>query len=217
MAKSAWSVADAKQAALSEVRGTQGYSRFASAFVASSQSLQFNDVCGDFVPFLPAGGGRVLDAGAGTGQNAAALAQRGYSVVAVEPLEAFLAAARAAYSDLPIDWLNGSLPSLECLELKHGRFELILIIGVWHHLDCAERVSALVRLASLLTPGGVCALTLRNGPAGMGTHVHDIDIGQTVMSAEVAGLQCVYRREDQPSILRGKPGVSWGRIVLKKP
>ena len=46
------------------------------AFIETSRNLSFATVNGDFVEFLPATPGRILDAGAGAGQNAAALARR---------------------------------------------------------------------------------------------------------------------------------------------
>ena len=201
---------------MNETPGTIGYDRFVSCFVETSQSLSFNEVCKDFLEFLPPIPGRVLDAGAGAGQNSAALAELGYSVVAVEPMTDFLDAARIAYSNLPITWLSGSLPKLDCLESDQSKFDLILVIGVWHHLNEAERTQAMERFASLMNSGGICALSLRNGPAGMGSHVYPTDASHTVKQAKKYGLECIFILEDQPSILSNKDDVTWARLVFKK-
>lgn len=201
---------------MSKIPGTKGYDKFVSCFVESSQSLSFNEVCKDFLDFLPPISGRVLDVGAGAGQNSAALAELGYSVVAVEPMAEFLDAARIKYSDLPITWLSGSLPMIECLGPDQMKFDLILVTGVWHHLNEAERALAMERFASLLNRGGTCALSLRNGPAGMGTHVYPTDASQTVKQAKKWGLECLCKLEDQPSIIRNKDGVTWARLVFQK-
>jgi 2-polyprenyl-3-methyl-5-hydroxy-6-metoxy-1,4-benzoquinol methylase len=201
---------------MNEILGTKGYDRFVSCFVESSQSLSFKEACKDFLEFLPPISGRVLDVGAGAGQNSAALAELGYSVVAVEPMPEFLDAARIKYSSLPIRWLNGSLPMIECLAFDQRKFDLILVIGVWHHLNEVERAQAMEKLASLLNNDGICAFSLRNGPPGMGTHVYQTDASHTVKQAKKLGLTCIFMQEDQPSILKNKDDVKWARLVFRR-
>lgn len=201
---------------MNKVPGTEGYGRTINRFIEGCQALNFYEVCKDFLDFLPPVPGCVLDAGAGVGQNAAALAKMGYSVTAVEPLADFLAAARTKYSGLPINWLMGSLPMLECLTSREKQFDFILVVGVWHHLDERERALAMERLVYLLNSGGKCALSLRNGPAGMGTCVHQTDADYTVKQAKEWGLKCVFRLDDQPSIFSNKENVKWVRLVLLK-
>ncbi|MFM7600712.1 MAG: class I SAM-dependent methyltransferase, partial [Pseudanabaena sp.] len=68
------------------VPGTEGYQRSIEPFIQTSQALSFNVVCSDFLRFIPAPPCRVLDIGAGAGQNSAALAALGHAVTAVEPM-----------------------------------------------------------------------------------------------------------------------------------
>lgn len=198
------------------VSGTRGYERNISQFVTGSQALEFEEINRDFLPYLPAVPSRILDAGCGAGQNAAALRRLGHSVTAVDPMAAFLNAARARYGDLGIVWIEDSLPALASLDSSLAGFDFILIDGVWHHLDYRERGLALARVASLLADGGRCALSLRNGPAGMGTHVYPTNVRDTIRAAEAQGLHCVFSVENQPSILKGKERVSWARLVIEK-
>jgi len=198
------------------VRGSEGYERSVGRFVELSQSLKFEDVCRDFLAFLPKAPGNVLDAGAGAGQNAAALAAMGYQVVAVDPMDAFLEAAQKAYSDTAIVWLNDSLPELKELATIHSEFDFILVDGVWHHLSVTQRRSALKRFWNLLCLGGRCALSLRNGPPGLGTCVYPTSASDTIRDAEAIGFEGIYLAEDQPSVLNGKEDVVWSRVVLER-
>ena len=202
---------------MTTVPGTAGYDRSIQRFIASSQALDFAEVCQAFVDYLPPLPGHVLDAGAGAGQNAAAIAKMGHAVVAVEPMPDFLAAARTTYADLSITWLNDSLPRLEQLGPAPAQFDFILVDGVWHHLDEAARDIAMARFALLLKPGGRCALSLRNGPAGLGTCIYPTDASWTIQQAQVCGLACVFCLENQPSIFSHKQDVIWSRLVLLKP
>lgn len=184
-------------------------------FIEVSQSLSFAQVCADFIDFLPSSPARVLDVGAGAGQNSAALAELGHSVIAVEPMEPFLSAARARFRHLPISWHQDSLPLLESLPVEDD-FGFVLVEAVWHHLDPFERKKALERITSLISSGGTCAFSLRNGPAGQGSRVFPTDSTSVVIEARELGLECVFRRDNLPSILPNKKDVYWSRLVFRK-
>ena len=201
---------------MSFVPGTQGYEKSIRLFVDASQALNFREVCKDFLEFLPVTPARILDAGSGAGQNSAALAEMGHSVVAIEPMEQFLSVAQNIYSHHQVTWLRDSLPLLQHLGEEKEQFEFILVDGVWHHLDEEERACALKRIVHLLTPDGKCGLSLRNGPPGIGTHVFPTEAEHTVQQARRLGTQCVFRIENLPSILPNKENVIWAHIVLQK-
>ncbi|WOO41385.1 class I SAM-dependent methyltransferase [Rubellicoccus peritrichatus] len=197
-------------------KGTEGYENAVNRFIQVSQALDFKETNKDFLDHLPPIPARILDLGAGAGQNAAALAKMGYVVTAVEPMADFLNASRQTYSKYDIEWFNDSLPLIRCLGTKEGQFDFILIDGVWHHLNEIERVKALERLSFLLVGGGKCAISLRNGPPGMGTHVFPTDLDRTIGQAKEYGLRDVLQLDNQPSIFSYKVGVTWGRVVLQK-
>ena len=188
------------------VPGTEGYERSIDRFVEVSLGLDFTTVCKAFIPFLPSPPARILDIGAGAGQNAAALSEAGYAVVAVEPMEPFLAAARARFAHLPIDWL--------CNEKE--TFDFVLVEAVWHHLHPSERAEALENIAPLLAQGGKLAISLRNGPAGLGTRVFPTETRTTLEGARQAGLECICTQENIRSVLPNKDQVRWSRIVLSR-
>lgn len=198
------------------VPGTRGYEASVRSFADASRMLEFDEVCKDFLAFLPLASARVVDIGAGVGQNSAALAEMGHFVVAVEPLGQLLSIARASCSHPQITWLQDSLPLLRRLPPENQPFEFILVEAVWHHLDEVERVRALKSLASLLEPAGRCALSLRNGPPGIGTHVFPTETENTLEQAKRQGMECTFLAENLPSILPHKEDVTWTRIVLQK-
>ncbi|MCG8381038.1 MAG: class I SAM-dependent methyltransferase [Gammaproteobacteria bacterium] len=198
------------------VAGTEGYENYILRFIESSQNLDFNEVCKDFIAFLPSKPAYVLDVGSGAGQNAASLAAQGFTVTAVEPMPEFVDAAKKTYKGSPVKWLSGSLPDISCLSSDSGQFDFVLIDGVWHHLEKAEREMAVMRLSALIKQGGKCAISLRNGPAGMGSKVYPTDSKITVESFENHGFECIFHLKNQSSILPNKENVKWSRIVLQK-
>lgn len=198
------------------VAGTAGYETSIERFIDLSKALCFEQVCKDFMPFLPSRPAMVLDAGAGIGQNAAALAKLGHQVVAVEPMADFLAAAKRLYPAPEVRWLSGSLPYLRCLPEASELFDFVLIDGVLHHLSPEEQDDALRLVYQLLEDGGRCAISLRNGPAGLGHCVYPTDLQRTTQLAVDLGMSVLFSIDGQASIYAYKSEVSWARIVLQK-
>ncbi|WP_309398750.1 class I SAM-dependent methyltransferase [Cerasicoccus maritimus] len=198
------------------VNGIQGYERSVEQFVSSSQQLNFLETNQDFLPFLPPAPARVLDLGAGAGQNSAALANMGFHVLAIEPMPDFLQSAQRTYAGLGIEWRQDSMPQLSSLLGLDNTFEFILADGVWHHLSDEERSLTFERLATVMANGAKLALSLRNGPPGLGARVFPTDVRRTIAQAEAHGLRCIFRIENQRSIYRNKPDVRWARVALEK-
>jgi 2-polyprenyl-3-methyl-5-hydroxy-6-metoxy-1,4-benzoquinol methylase len=196
--------------------GTEGYEKFVPLFIQSSQNLKFDVVCKDFLAFLPSKNSSILDLGAGAGQNSAALDRLGFNVTAIEPMKEFLNAAINQYRDTSIKWLNGSLPDIACLEPHKETFDFVLIDAVWHHLCESERDLATAKISSLINKNGRCAISLRNGPSGMGTRVFPTKSNDTITLFESYGFKCIFSLSNQPSILPHKDKVKWQRIVLEK-
>ncbi|RBP53682.1 class I SAM-dependent methyltransferase [Arenicella xantha] len=201
---------------LSIVAGTKGYEKVVEAFTEASFNLDFEEISSDFLQFLPQAPARVLDAGSGVGQNSAALAKLGHSVVSVEPLNEFLQIAKSKYQGLDITWINDSLPRLNKVDVCAGLFDFVLIDGVWHHLSIEERRHCIRRLAEIVNIEGICAISLRNGPAGAGTHVFSTCNDELATYANEYGFQIVLLLENQSSKMQNKPNVIWSRVALKK-
>lgn len=199
----------------SQTPGTAGYEAATDRFIEATLAINFRKLHKNFLPFLPRNAGRVLDAGAGIGRDAAVLAAMGHTVTAVEPAAGLRNAGKTLYAGAGIEWIDDALPGLVALS-DHHRFDFLLVSGVWHHLKPEEQDKALQRMAVLLQPEGILALTLRNGPAGVGTHVFPTSAARTLNVANSCGLTPRLLLEQQPSLMPGKEQVSWTKIVLQK-
>jgi len=202
-------------APMNQISGTKGYSEVAELFIEASNEIDFRELHQAFIEFIPAKASRILDVGAGSGRDAAALADMGHTVVAVEPIKEFRCAGKERYNSSTIEWLDDSLPMLPQLA-KTNQFDVVLASAVWHHLNHDEQQQAMKRIAQLLISGGIFALTLRHGPAGVGTHVFPTDGQQTIENAKSCGLTPLLHLPNQPSLMSGKEAVTWTRLVFKK-
>jgi SAM-dependent methyltransferase len=96
---------------------------------------------------LPVGGGRLLEVGCGAGEVAAALAQRGFEVVALDTSEAAVESARARGVDARV----ATFPDFDAKP-----FDVVLFVRVLHHVASLEET--LERVRALLRPGGRLAI-----------------------------------------------------------
>jgi SAM-dependent methyltransferase len=191
----------------------QGYAGEADRLAAQYESVTFEEVHRDVLAFIPSGPGAALDIGAGTGRDAAALAARGYRVVAVEPTAELRAHGERLHAAAGIDWLDDGLPDLPATLARGERFDLIFLTAVWMHLDGDERAVGMERLARLAKPGGRVFMSLRHGPVPAGRRMFDVSAEETIALAESHGLSAVHQARG-PDML-GRAEVSWTFLVLE--
>lgn len=194
----------------------EGYQAAATAErIASWEAIDDAVLLRPVIGFLPPPSARVLEIGAGTGRTAAWLANKGYSLSAVEPVTALRSAAQALHFDQPVEWMDDRLPGLPSLE---GRaFDAVLLVAVWQHLPFASREAAMARLATMTASGSVVLMSLRHGPGAPDRPVYPCDPGETVGQAARLGMT-VLHREDAPSLQQGNRamGVTWTWLAFRR-
>ncbi|WP_405774366.1 class I SAM-dependent methyltransferase [Streptomyces sp. NBC_00859] len=193
-------------------RGTAGYAESADALAAQYEEVTFGQVHRNVMRLVPAEPGRILDVGAGSGRDAAALAARGHSVVAVEPTAELRVHGQRLHPDSGIVWVDDALPALT-LSRHPGPFDAVFATAVWMHLDAAERGRAMARIAALLMPGGRFFVSLRHGPVPGGRHMFDVSAAETTELGDAYGLHTVHRSERTD--LHNRGSVLWSCLVLQ--
>lgn len=156
---------------------------------------------------------RVLDIGAGTGRDAAAIAQLGHHVVAVDPSAEMLKLAQALHRNPRIAWLSDALPGLT--KVQGQTFDIVLLSAVWMHIPPAERAQAFHRIAALIAPNGSVYISLRMGPGDPARGIWPVNADEIDMLATSYGLN-VTNLGDQPDLL-GRAEVSWQTLLISRP
>ncbi|MBO1419134.1 bifunctional 2-polyprenyl-6-hydroxyphenol methylase/3-demethylubiquinol 3-O-methyltransferase UbiG [Streptomyces sp. FH025] len=196
--------------------GTAGYGEQAEQLAVQYESVSFAQVHRSLLRrHYPAPPAAVLDVGAGTGRDAAALAALGHRVVAVEPTPELRAVGERLHAGSGVRWVADALPELPVLSAGGERFDLILITAVWMHLAPDEGPPAMDALVRLLAPGGRLALTLRHGPVPPGRRMFDLPPEHTIALATARGLRPIHRGE-RPD-LHGREDVHWTELLLERP
>ncbi|MFE2271088.1 class I SAM-dependent methyltransferase [Streptomyces lavendulae] len=193
-------------------KGIVGYGEAADELVVQYEGVTFDEVHSDVLHLVPALPGRILDVGAGTGRDAAALSGRGHSVVAVEPTRELRAHGQRIHAGCGIDWVDDSLPGL-VLSQHTGQFDAVFATAVWMHLTSAEREVAMARVAALLVPGGRFFIHLRHGPVPNQRRMFDVSAAETAELGRRYGLRTIHRSERRD--LHGRDSVRWSCLVLQ--
>lgn len=194
---------------------TAGYGENAAALVQQYESLRFDDVHRDVLHLFPREPSNILDIGAGSGRDAAALARLGHRVVAVEPTGELRREGQRIHAALPIEWVDDALPRLSAMRSRREHFELILLTAVWMHLDATERPIAMNSIAELLAPGATVIMSLRHGPVPQGRRMFDVSADETLALGRAVGLADSYCGERKDT--QGRDSVSWSVIAMRMP
>ena len=140
---------------------------------------------GRFAALLPPGG-RILDAGCGSGRDARAFRELGFEVTATEPAPR-LAALASAYTGL--DVLVMSFAQMAWREAFDGIWACASLL----HVSRADLPEAVARLRDALTHGGLFFMSFKHGTQEREAHGRrftDLDeAGARRLLAEVGGLE----------------------------
>jgi 2-polyprenyl-3-methyl-5-hydroxy-6-metoxy-1,4-benzoquinol methylase len=199
------------------VRGSRGYAEQAEELAARYEGIDFSAAHQAVLPLLPTAPASVIDIGAGTGRDAAWLAERGHRVVAVEPTEALRSRAIALHPTPAIEWIDDSLPALRRVVAQRRRFDLVMATAVWMHLDAEERRVAMANVVALVAPLGMLVMTLRHGPAPSGRIMFAVSAEETIALAATHGLGLVLNVHAESSQAANRDaGVSWTQLAFRR-
>ncbi|MCF8466684.1 MAG: class I SAM-dependent methyltransferase [Sneathiella sp.] len=200
-----------------ELPGTKGYAEMLDQRIIRYEQLAFREVHSVVLDLIPAVPGHVLEIGAGTGRDAAALADMGHRVTAVEPTDEPRAAAERLHPSPQIDWIDDGLPDLARVVELGAQFDLVMMTAVWMHLDEKERARAMPRIASLIRPQGLLLLLLRHGPLPGDRRMFDVSAEETTGLAMAERLFPI-RNIQRESVQEGnrREGITWTSLAFRK-
>ncbi len=191
------------------------YSKVAEQLISQYESVEFERVHAAWHHLLPQSGW-ALDVGAGSGRDATYLAQKGFSVVAVEPANVMRELGQKIHAQIAIHWLNDTLPELKKVYALQIKFDLILVSAVWMHIPASERQRAFRKLANLLNPGGKLVITLRHGEFTDERTAFPVSIDEINRFAAQQGLVSELNTENEHDALK-RSNVSWQTVVCALP
>lgn len=193
-------------------KSIEWYDQNAERMAALYEIGSFDSVHGWLVDLLPPPPAAVLDVGAGSGRDASWFALKGYGVVAVEPSTAMRSIGERLHSHAPIHWVDDRLPNLGAVSRSGATFDVILLSAVWMHIRSRDRAAVLDKLLELLKPGGILAMTFREGPAHCAAGINRVSL--TEVKALARERDAVSSICFDASLRLGRNGSSWNQVAL---
>lgn len=148
-------------------RTVRYYEKHAAELAGSYESIRGG--VRRFFPLAFAPGSRILDIGAGSGRDMAALVSEGYAAYGVEPTAAFREVAVRQHPELADRLFDGALPSLPSL----GKFDGLLCTAVLQHVPRAHLFDAVYSFKELLNPCGRVLLVIPAARPGLDAEQRD--------------------------------------------
>lgn len=197
-----------------QMPGTEGYAENAARLAVQYETLTFEQAAGPFLALIPASSAIILDVGAGTGRDAAALVRRGHRVTAVEPVAEFRAIGQSIHAGVDINWIDDALPELASIAGLGLQFDIVMLQAVWMHFEPEQRSRAMATLSRLLSPSSALLISYRNGPAIYGRRLFPVDAAETRAAASRHGLRPTLHEVRSDAL--GRPDIEWTYLAFAR-
>jgi SAM-dependent methyltransferase len=193
------------------LRATLGYyEHHAGGFARRTGDIDMAGLYAEFLPFLPAGG-RVLDAGCGTGRDSAVFIERGFLVTAFD--------ASKEMADIAAARIGRPVLHLSFQQLSFVReFDGVWACASLLHVPKATMGEVFSRLHAALVPGGTLYASFKRGAGESfreGRFFNDYDEDELLdfVSGQLRWTSVrVWRTED---IGQFRPGLEWVHLVAR--
>jgi SAM-dependent methyltransferase len=161
---------------------------------------------------------RVLDVGAGSGREVAALLAAGFDAFGIEPVEELRSAAVALRPELANRMFPGELPGLRVEGL--GRFDGVICSAVLQHIPHEQLFDSILRIRELVEVGGRALVSIpvlrpeltSDGRDAMGRLFNRVETDELRSLFERAGFSGLARWADEDALCR--PGHRWETLLF---
>lgn len=199
------------------VSGTEGYAEEAAVLLDRYEKSRFEDVHAAVRQYFPERASTIVDIGAGTGRDAAYLANLGHHVVAVEPTAELREPARKLHPSENIEWVDDSLPGLARLLNRQATFDVVMLNAVWMHLDEEQRELSMGNISRLIHAGSTLFITLRHGPVPENRRMFEVSSSETIQLASQHSMELLFESQGESVADPNRSaGITWSKLVLRR-
>jgi SAM-dependent methyltransferase len=131
------------------------YKKNADSFIQGTLKIDMGSIYEKFVPLLPPGG-KILDAGCGSGRDSLYFNNKGFRVLAIDSCEEFAGFTR--------DYAGVEAKCMSFAEVNfNNEFDGIWACASLLHLSHVDLTAALKKLSDALKPGGILYASFKYG------------------------------------------------------
>lgn len=188
------------------------YDAHAAEFCESTVSVDMKELYDPFLREIPAGG-RILDAGCGSGRDSLAFLQKGYQVIAID------ASVEMVHTAKKLTGLEAKLLNFDSMDFDR-EFDGIWACASLLHVSRRELNPVLARFTTALKPSGVLYLSFKHGDAERvenGRFFNDLDeplLMDTLSNHPQLELVRIWTSEDTRNDRRGRQ--PWLNAIVRR-
>lgn len=186
------------------------YQDRAAEYAASTVGTDMSDLVDHFAALLPPGG-RVLDAGCGSGRDLKAFKERGFEVIGID--------ASAEMARLASRHANAFCAPMRIEHLvQEDHFDGIWACASLLHLTASQFPEVLARLTRALVPGGILYVGVKEGrgsfrsPDGRLFHGWNVESLRSTMAKQLQVLEVRRTSDAMPE----RTDVSWINVWARR-
>ncbi|MCR4564804.1 MAG: class I SAM-dependent methyltransferase [Bacteroidales bacterium] len=190
------------------------YNQYSGKQAELYESADMSTMYKRIVSFLP-DNGRVLEIGCGSGRDARALVELGFSVVATDASQGMIlqAVERNKAENSNLRFICTSFPLADNHYLLRESFDLVLAVAVLMHFSPQERYLLLKQIAKMLKPQGVFYCTFKNQISIDERLYQIIDAAELSKECQQTGLKNLFQQADNDILGRE---TTWITSVFEK-
>ena len=157
----------------------------------------------------------VLDIGFGSCRDLLYLDNLGCNVYGIDETKKFVENAKEIFQTKESNFYQGSLPNLINNNSFNKKFDAIICIAVWMHLDYAEYEESIRNIAKLLSTNATLIISYSKGTRGINDDRNFIEINEGLLFRLLKkhNLKLIYKTYNEDSLSRNE--LVWETIVLK--
>jgi SAM-dependent methyltransferase len=191
---------------------TAYYDANAAEFCENTAAVDMSELYAPFLQEITAGG-RILDAGCGSGRDSLAFLKKGYQVVSIDGSAEMVSATTKLIGQSAV------LMRFDALDFV-GEFDGIWACASLLHIASQDLNSVLARLTKALKPGGVLYLSFKHGDAERienGRFFNDLNealLGTVLANVPQLDLVRVWTTEDVRNDRKGRQ--PWLNAIVRR-
>lgn len=157
---------------------------------------------------------RILDIGFGSGRDLQFLYDNDYDIFGIDPSEKFVANAQRRFPKYKSHFVKACVPIKQRLFENNIKFDAVICIAVWMHLERSKYLEAVESIVSVTKPNSIVAISYSEGSrADDSRYFENVDLAYIIELFKNSGFKLIKNVKNKDSLNRDN--LTWTTVIFK--